>query len=140
MNSTKEHTNIFNASLVSEAEHDGVVYRMYSNRIYHVIIPSMKSVGMEVVEFGLSFIAKNGGGKFYNIYEFNSFSDIKPEMREWASDPNGNDHTYTDALVIHSLSQKILADFYIRVNKPVKSTKVFYSLEKAVKWTLSNIS
>ena len=85
------------------------------------------------------FIEKHGGGKFYNIYQFSSFSDIEPEIRSWAANENGNKNTHSDAIVITSLPQKILADFYLKINSPKQPTKVFYSLEKAISWTLSRI-
>ncbi len=134
-----EKERIINSALIAEDNINGVIYRLYENRIYHIVIPPMHNVGMEIVEYGLKFIQRNGGGKFYNIFEFSNFSDIKPEMREWAADPKGNDYTFSDAIVIHSLSQKILADFYIRFNKPVKPTKVFFNLKSAEKWTLKQM-
>ena len=140
MTTEKEHSNLFNSECIAEHEENGVLYRLYKNRIYHVIIPSFNNVGMEIVEVGYRFLNENGGGKFYNIFQFDSFSDIKPEMREWSADSDGNKNTYTDAIVIESLSQKIIADFYIKFNKPTLPTKIFYSLEKAANWTLKQIN
>ena len=139
MTTEKEDVNIFNAPLIDELINNDVIYRLYENRIYHVIIPPHIAVDMNLVNVGYAFIEKHGGGKFYNIYQFSSFSDIEPEIRSWAANENGNKNTHSDAIVITSLPQKILADFYLKINSPKQPTKVFYSLEKAITWTLSRI-
>ena len=139
MTTDKENINLFQSDVRVEKEIDGIIYRIYNNRIYHVIIPRFEKVGISVIDNGYRFLEENGGGKFYNIFQFGSFSDIEPDLREWAADEDGNLYTHSDALVIESLSQKIIADFYLRFNKPFKPTKIFYSTEKAVKWTLEQI-
>ena len=55
-------------------------------------------------------------------------------MRIWSAAPTGNKNTLADALVINSLAHKILANFYMKMNKPVKPTKIFTSQKKAVDW------
>ena len=92
-------------------------------------------INMALINIGYDFINENGGGKFHNIYQFDSFSDIEPEVRDWAADNHGNQNTFSDAIVIKSLSQKILADFYLSFNKPTKPTRIFYSIDKAIEWT-----
>ena len=139
MTTENEHTNLFASKCIASHEENGVSYKIYENRIYHVVIPSFNNVGMEIVEIGYAFLKKNGGGKFFNVFQFDSFSDIKPEMREWSADSDGNKNTFTDAIVIESLSQKIIADFYLKFNKPTLPTKIFYSLEKAADWTLKQV-
>lgn len=120
--------------LVSEKEIDACIFRVYENRIYHVIIKKGEMVTMEVVKEGYNFLDGNGGGKYFNIFEFHSFSDIDPEVREWAASPSNNTYTHVDALIINSFPQKIIADFYIRYNKPIKPTRVFNSFTKALEW------
>ncbi|MFN5418511.1 MAG: hypothetical protein ACK5B9_15745 [Flavobacteriia bacterium] len=60
-----------------------------------------------------------------NLFEFEPNVDFATEVREWASAPDGNKNTIADALVISSLPHKILANFYLKFNKPVKPTKIF---------------
>ncbi len=91
---------------------------------------------MDMALNGVDFLNKNGGGSFYNIYEFSSFSEMEPELREWASQPNENGYTYVDAIVISNLAQKLIANFYLKFNKPPRPTKIFYDSDKAVEWIL----
>ena len=130
----KDNNDLFDALLIAEENHDGVIFRLYDNRIYHVIVPPDTKLGKEITERGYAFVNKYGGGKFYNIFQFGSFSDVDPELREWAADPNGNHYTHCDAIVIGNWAQKIVTDFYMTFNRPNKPTKVFNSLEKAIEW------
>lgn len=139
MTAEKEHINLFQANLIASKEIEGVVFKLYENRIFHVDIPRYTKVGMNIPTAGYKFLDENGGGKFYNIYQFHSFSDVETETRKWAADPNGNKYTHTDAIVIGNLAQKIVTDFYIRFDRPVVPTKIFFTLEKAVEWTLEQI-
>lgn len=120
--------------IIAEIEHESCVFRLYEKRVYHVIIKKNVKVNMDFVNRGYAFLDEHGGGEFYNIYEFTSFSDVEPEVREWAASPSNNSYTKIDAILINSLPQKILADFYIRINKPIKPTKVFTSMDKAIEW------
>jgi len=135
MTTEKENINIFNANALSTKDINGIVFTLYDNRIVHVKIPSFGKITIELTLAGNEFIEENGGGKYYNIYEFESYADVDPEVREWAADSEGNNYTHTDAIVIGNLSQKIITDFYLKFNKPARPTQIFYSLEKAVKWT-----
>lgn len=139
MTSEKQIEGKFEAMLLDEFEYNGVEYKLFSNRIFYVTVPRLRKVQMDVIEEGYKFLNRNEGGRFFNIYSFDSFSDVEPEVREWAADKEGNLYTHSDAIVIGSLSQKIITDFYLRVNKPIKPTRIFYSLEKAIGWTLERV-
>jgi hypothetical protein len=125
--------------LIKIAEFDAgpLVFKLYEGQIFHAIIKYGERVGLEDIGPGYDFIEQHGGGKFYNIFEFSSFSDLEPEIRDWSADPSGNKYTLADAIVVTNLGQKMMADFYVRFNKPPKPTKVFSSFEKAVQWIQS---
>lgn len=94
---------------------------------------------MDMAVRGVDFLKKNGGGSFYNVYEFSSFSEMEPEIREWASQPNENTYTYLDAIVISNLAQKLIANFYLKFNKPPRPTKIFTTTESALEWIVSEM-
>ena len=130
----KGSTYNFGSELITERIEHEVTFRLYANRLFHVSIPKDMKIGKSVIDSGYQFLEDNGGGKFFNLYEFDSFSDVEPEVREWAADASGNLSTYCDAIVIRNLGQKIMADFYLKVNKPKMPTQIFYSVDKAVEW------
>lgn len=125
----------FGAPLISQRENEDVVFSLYANRIFHVTIKKGKKVNMMIVSQGYEFLDDNGGGQYYNIFQFESFSDVDPEVRDWAADHTGNIYTISDALVISNFAQKILADFYMKFNKPSKPTKIFRDLKDAIEWS-----
>lgn len=139
MTAEKEHINLFKADIIASQEIEGVIFKLYANRIFHVEIPRYTKVHMSITQAGCNFLDANGGGKFYNVYQFHSFADVETETRKWAADPGGNLYTYTDAIVISNLAQKIVTDFYIRFDRPVVPTKIFFTLDKAVEWSLEQI-
>ncbi len=132
--STEKTYHKIDSILVSESENDSIIYRLYENNIFHVIVKEGEKVTMEMVNEGYAFLENYGSGRFYNIYEFKSFADVDPDVREWSSSEIDVKYTVVDAIVINSIGQKILADFYLKINKPKQPTKIFTSLDKAIEW------
>ena len=122
--------------LIDEEDIGSVIYRLYEGRIFHAIIKKKEKITIKMTEKGYDFLNRNGGGRFYNIYEFSSFSEMDPEVREWCATTSGNNYTYVDAIVISNFAQKLIADFYLKFNKPQMPTRIFKSKEKALDWIL----
>jgi len=122
--------------LIDEQDIGSVIYRLYEGRIFHAIIKKGEKITLEMTKKGSDFLNRNGGGRFYNIYEFESFAEMDPEVREWSANTSGNHYTYVDAIVISNFAQKLVADFYLKFNKPPMPTKIFKSKEKALEWIL----
>lgn len=57
--------------------------------------------------------------------------------REFSASEEGLQYTIGDALVVSSLAHKILANFYLKFNKPRKPSKAFDHEEDAIAWLLS---
>lgn len=57
--------------------------------------------------------------------------------REFSASEEGLQFTIGDALVVNSLAHKILANFYLKFNKPRKPSKAFDHEEDAIAWLLS---
>lgn len=125
---------IFNYPCTAKLELEDAIFHIYGNVIFYLVIKKNKKATMEIVESGYDFLNSFGGGKFYNIYQFESFSDVDLDVRAWAAKDSGNKYTVADAIVISSFAQKILADFYLKSNKPEKPTRIFSNVESAVQW------
>lgn len=132
------HTYL-NIVLVDEVDSGSIIYRLYENRIFHAIVKNGEKVTMEMTIKGYDFLNKHGGGKFYNLYEFRPYAEMDPEVRVWAAQDSGNHYTFVDAIVISNFAQKIIANFYLKFNKPAKPTKIFTSTEKALEWIFLEI-
>jgi hypothetical protein len=121
-------------TLVAEKDAGSALFRLYSEGVYHVIIKKGERITKDFIQLGYDFLDENGGGRYYNIYEFSSFSEVDPDVREWMAAPPVRSYTIADALVISGFPQKLIADFYVRFNKPVNPTRIFTSQEKALDW------
>lgn len=126
----------FGAKIVAQLEIKTAIFTLFSNRVYHVYIKKDARVSMNVVVTGYHFLEQHGGGMFYNIFEFDAYSEVDPKVRHWASGKTISRHTYCDAMVINGLCHKIVSDFYLNVTKPLVPTHVFNDLDEAIKWTL----
>lgn len=126
-----------NSVLIAEREFSIATARIYANDVFHVYFFSGAYLDMDFVQAVYDFNAEMGGKAYFNLFEFEPHVDLASEVRDWAANPQGNKNTYADALVINSLPHKLLANFYMRFNKPVKPTKIFNQREKALKWLLS---
>lgn len=77
--------------------------------------------------------------KMKNLIVVGNFTVPDNEAREYAASEEGSRYKIADAFVIHSLSQRIVGNFYLNFNKPVRPTKLFKSIEDAERW-LESIS
>jgi len=138
MSAKSQNTDIFGAKQLASTTIDGLFLAIYENNLLHVKVPKYYSIDLEIFKKAQDYIRTFGPEKRYHfVFEFASFSEVDPEMRKQRASQNGTEFSLSDALVISNLPQKLMGDFYIRFNKPVRPTKFFYSLDKAVEWTLN---
>ena len=64
----------------------------------------------------------------------NEFSSTNLELMLAVSKNENNPYSKADAFVIKSLAQKILANFYLKINKTERPTKFFNKKEEALDW------
>lgn len=58
-------------------------------------------------------------------------------VREYVAKAPHKNFIKAEAFVIHSLSQKLMANFFLQVNKPIVPVKFFKSASEAEKWLMS---
>jgi hypothetical protein len=75
------------------------------------------------------------GPKRYPIlYVAGDYTSISREAREFGASEEGTRCSLAEAVVIKSLAQKLLADLYLKLNKPVVPTRFFNSKKEAEIW------
>jgi hypothetical protein len=65
------------------------------------------------------------------------YTSVDTEVMKYLSRGRGTLFTLADAFVIHSVSQRILANFYLNISRPILPTKVFTDTSQAEDWLLS---
>src|SRR6056297_3029194 len=79
----------------------------------------------------------NDGAYFVLNFQGTHINFSNDAREFFASDKNHTKNRKSQAIVIDSLAHKLVANFYLRFNKPKGPTKVFEDLEAAFQWTLS---
>ena len=62
------------------------------------------------------------------------YATIDDASRKFIASKEGLRYCIAQAFVIHSMAQKMVANFFMRVNKPVKPTRFFNTQEEAENW------
>ncbi|MFL5753245.1 MAG: hypothetical protein ACJ76F_07560 [Bacteroidia bacterium] len=75
-----------------------------------------------------------GGARFPNLITIGEYTIPDAEARKFASSPEGSIYKTADAFVIKSFSQVLVANFYVKVNKPFVPSHFFKKTEEAEKW------
>ncbi|MCW3075555.1 MAG: hypothetical protein JWO32_164 [Bacteroidetes bacterium] len=74
------------------------------------------------------------GKKFYNLITVGAYTVPDHQSRELSTHKSGSIYKLADAFVIHSFSQKLVANFYMNFHKPYVPTRFFNSVQPALEW------
>lgn len=121
---------------------EGVQLRIFSNGINYARVPSFQKMTLDIAHrlraFIIEFYEKNPGN-FCNIIEFELNADIDPNAREWGANRPSSITSVSDAFVIRGMAHRMLANFYLKMNRPQKPTKFFATLAEAINWSLEQL-
>lgn len=82
-----------------------------------------------------SWLAHFGQKKYLNLIIANSRAEVEDDFRVDAASTNS--FSIADAIVVNGISQRIMANLYIRFNRPKTPTKIFSDQESAAFWLMS---
>jgi len=77
------------------------------------------------------------GKKLPVFIDAGEFCIIDKEVRLFSASAESNLYTVADAIAYSNLGQKLIADFYIKENKPSVPTQEFSDPQKAILWLQS---
>ena len=112
-----------------ELRDDGIIQFFYGDSINY----TMKET--EELENVVSKITKGVVHKSLRVA--GKFSNIDIEVMKYLSRGRSTLFTLADSFVLHSMPQKLLANFYLKINKPVLPTKFFTQTTEAEQWLQS---
>lgn len=75
--------------------------------------------------------------KYPILHVAGKYMNATSAARDFGSSEKGLKYSKAEAYVIHSLAQKIVANFYMKFNKPSIPTQFFQTKEEAVNWLLT---
>jgi hypothetical protein len=74
--------------------------------------------------------------KYPVLIDAGEFSSIDKETRVFSASIESNIYTLADAIAYCNLAQKLMAEFYLKHNKPVIPTAIFSEREEAISWLI----
>lgn len=75
-----------------------------------------------------------GGKKFKILIIAGEYSSISNDATMFMKSEEAHRFTYKEAIVINSLAQRILGNFYMGIVQKKRPTTIFNSTEKAIAW------
>ncbi len=124
-----------NIEILSKIELKSATIGLRSDGIIQFLVKSNIGVTVEDAREMVDAAGKLGGEKKHLILIIaGKYALADKETREFAASSEGNKYTIAGAFVIRSLAQRILGNAYIKVNKPLTPTALFYKEEDAVNW------
>jgi len=76
----------------------------------------------------------SNGEQFALLIDTGEYTSSSIEAREFGATKEYAENIIAQAIFIHSIPQRIVGNFYIKVNKPFVETKLFTDRDKAIEW------
>ncbi len=122
-------------SIVRQIDHELLTVSLRSDGVVHVWLKPNTEITKELqLQMVQIYMEITEGRKSLFIFEAGEFVSITKEAGEFAITMEKDTPTYASAIIVRNLGQKIIADFYYKVNKPLQPYKVFWKIEKAEEW------
>lgn len=111
--------------------------RINEKEFIEVIIDEGAEITKDEVIEGTDYIlSKVGSNKYPALFIAKEFSLPTKETMQYLASKDSLSYSLADAYVICSFPQKLVANFYLRVNKPARPTKFFNKVEEAENWLI----
>ena len=122
--------------IIERIELDASIVSLRNDGLIQVEMKEIeREVSLEDVEAMTSSLGKLGNGKRFPVLILvKRFNPISKEASEFSASEAAGIYTIADAIVITNFAIRIASNFYIKMFKPVRPTKMFGSEERAVEW------
>ena len=126
-------------NFVKEIDLEKSVITLYDNRIVKIRFKDMVDFNLEdAIEANRTMYDFADGNPFLSLVDtINVRSQMSNQaMAHFAKDPLTKGVRIAEAIVVDSLHNRILANFYIKFVKSHNPVKVFNNMDKAIAWLL----
>lgn len=109
--------------------------KLREDGIIHLDIRDEIQVTVEAIHQMNAAVARMGREKKYpNLVTAGRYTSVTKEARDFAATAEANIYTIADAYVLHAFHQKILGNFFVKINKPMNPVRFFDNESEAVAW------
>lgn len=121
--------------MIKEIALDFVKIRFYEPELAHVeVIGDHLITETEVRLINAELDKLNHGKEMLIMITAEEVTQFDNSARVFSASVEGSKYSIAEALVVKSLSQRLIANFYVKVNKPLKPSRVFNSEKEAIQW------
>lgn len=122
--------------IVDKVELSASILSLREDGIFHMEMKEIERyVTLEDVKVMTETIGRMGNGKVYPVLvTLKRYNPITKEASEYAASEEAGKYTAANAIVINNFAMRIASNFYIKIFKPIRPTKMFNSEERAVGW------
>ena len=143
MKLNNEIITLFDSELLFESVIGDIQLYIFANHLNYVYVPSFERISMPIAK-QLREVIKDFYGDsnvdFCNIIHFELNADVDPEARDWAAKRPEDVTSICDAIITqNSMAQRMLVNFYLKVNRPKKPTRFFNDLQQGIQWSLEQL-
>jgi hypothetical protein len=93
----------------------------------------------DVVEMHVQTLRLTKGQVYASIFSAQDFFSISAEARSEGSKPYYSENLIAQAFVVKNMAQRLLGNFIMKFNRPVKETKMFGTHAEARLWVNAKI-
>lgn len=79
------------------------------------------------------------GKRYATLFTMTRLVTPDEQSRKFMASKERHERVIADAFVIKSLPQRLIGNFYLRINKPPSPTKLFVSEENALEWLKAQV-
>ncbi len=123
--------------IIRSVELEQIKFVWRSDNILHYATKENSFITMKDVDAVMEIVKTWGEeNKYLHLYESGINSSVDTDVREWGSSSSQNQHTVADAILVKNMAQRLVGNFYVQFNRPVKPTRLFSSRADAIQWLL----
>ncbi len=120
--------------IIKTIDFDVFSISLRSDRIYFIEIKPEKDFCIAHMEEVIQAEIELGAEILPILIFCNEFSSTNAELMNHLAKEGANPYASAEAYVLTSLNQRILGNFYSKIIRPARPTKLFNSAEEAEKW------
>jgi hypothetical protein len=124
------------ADIIDKIDLSSATVSLREDGIFRV---EMKIINREVEERDVRELTESigiigKGAKYPVLIVVHEYNSISKDASEYAASEIAGRYTIANAVVVQSAAVRIATNFFIKIFKPVRPTKMFSDEEKAVSW------
>lgn len=120
---------------MNKIELDKATCELLKKGVVHVQVKMNADIDIDdILQIRTSNEKLADGNKYVVLFEIAEFAFVSKEAREYGGENELGKLRKAMAIVVKSMAHRLLANFFINVNKPPTPTKVFNDKEKALEW------